>query len=534
MKQSFADTPKDKKLRSDMLLDNWRLQYFWNFFSTKRYIIVSLILLTLMISHSFYGNWVADFWEHSAVVKEFSTNPLNPRHPMLKVDKPHPFFSPYLLFVGLFARFSSLSPVDALAIAGVFNLVLLLISLRLFINCLFYKNQDAIGFYSLIFILFLWPVKAWYWSGFIHFNVIGHVLPYPSTFSIATTFLILYLYYNALNSMYKAKLLVSGILTSLVILTHPTTGIFTLIGLFSITLQLFKNSGVKAIMSGIFLLIVVIFLVFLWPYYSFWELTKSSDAEFHRLSYCMYKKFFISSWPIILLSPFALDLFFSRQKNNKCDALMLMFCFATTIYLIGYFTGLYGVGRIISFIVIIIQIALGAQLAILESEVKLDKCYDTIPIIIVIVGLIAFNNNLNVLKRTFNGFKGLRYCYTNYIFLERYVEQYDVILSDLNTSWMIPTFGGKVIASLHPAHWIDDHMERRYKLNRFFSEELTLVEKMAIINLYGVSFILINKDKVKNVKSYFILGNFVYENKSFILINCFHSEHKIDDHAKKN
>jgi len=132
---------------------------------TNRYLIASLFLCVVMILHSLYGYWHGDFWEHSAVVKELSTHPLYPQHPLFIVNKAHPLFSSYLLFVGLLSRFGSLTPIDALMIAGVLNLVLLLICLRIFIHCFFNKHQDAIGFYALIVLLFLWSANAWCWSG---------------------------------------------------------------------------------------------------------------------------------------------------------------------------------------------------------------------------------------------------------------------------------------------------------------------------------------------------------------------------------
>jgi hypothetical protein len=498
----------------------WSLSHFLDVCMTRRYTITSLLLLVMMISHSFYGNWVWDFWEHSAVVKELSTHPIHPQHPLLKVDKAHPFFSPYLLFIGLLSRFASLTPITALAIAGVLNLLLLLISLRLFIHCFFNKHQDAIGFYALIFILFLWPAQAWNWSGFIHFSVLGYVLPYPSTFAIAITFLIFSIYYKALHSMSKIKLLLCGVFTTLVILTHPTTAVFTVLGLFSITLQQFKCIGLRALFTGLFILIGAVSLVCLWPYYSFWDLIKANNPEFHTSSYIMYKEIFMCFWPNLLLSPFALTLLISRLRRNKFDALMLMFCSAVIVYIVAYFTGLYGVGRIILFVAIIIQVVLGVQMARLESKKKMDKSWYTVLVIIIIVGLVACFNSRGALKRVFNGFRGLKCSYIDYEFLGRYTNQYDVILADLKTSWQIPTFGGKVIASLHPIHWIDDHLERRHDIQRFFSKEEKMTEKLAIINRYKVDYILINKKKLKDVEAYINFGTLVYVNKAFILIDC--------------
>ena len=122
-----------------------------------RYYISSLILIVLMVLDSIHGTWVVDFWEHCAVVRELAAHPFNPQHPLFLLDTPHPFFSPYLLVVGLFTKLSSLSPINALTVAGICNLIFFLISLRLFIHRAFKKNQDIICFYALVFILLFWP-----------------------------------------------------------------------------------------------------------------------------------------------------------------------------------------------------------------------------------------------------------------------------------------------------------------------------------------------------------------------------------------
>ena len=108
--------------------------------------------------------------------------------------------------------------------------------------------------------------------------------------------------------------------------------------------------------------------------------------------------------------------------------------------------------------------------------------------------------------------------YKNFEILGGYVKQYDVILSDIKTSWMIPAFGGKVIASMHPAHWIDDHIVRRNDVNKFFSKKIKSSEKTSIIDRYQVDYLFININEIEEARTYYNFGNLVYENKDFILI----------------
>ena len=89
-----------------------------------RYYIISLFILSLLFLYTSNGQWVGDFWEHSAAVRELATNPLSPRHSQLLLDKPHALFSPYSLGVTYFSRVAKIDAVTALSITGIFNLIL--------------------------------------------------------------------------------------------------------------------------------------------------------------------------------------------------------------------------------------------------------------------------------------------------------------------------------------------------------------------------------------------------------------------------
>ncbi len=513
----FLLSVKNKILKP--LMKTLQLSDIWKICINNRYIIASTILLAIMILHSLYGEWVDDFWEHSAVVRELSTHPLHPQHPLFNVTNSHPFFSPYLLLVGLLSRYVSLTPVDALMITGIFNLAFLLVSLRLFINAFFNKYQEAISFYSLILILFMWSAYAWDWSGFIHFKILGFILPYPATFSIATTFLIFTLYYRALESFNIVKYIISIILTSIIVLTHPTTSVFAILGIISISLHNYKNLGLKAVAAGILLLIMAFLLSLLWPYFSIIELIMHNNIEFNATSDTFYKNISLI-WPTLILTPFALPVIISRYKNNRFDAIVLLLCLAILVYIIGYITDQYGVGRIISLIAIFIQISIAAQLAKLENAKSIGKSWSALPVVFYVLVIISFNhNNRAVLSRAYMGLREIKYDdYYDYSVLEKNVGQYDVILSDLGTSWMIPTFGGKIIASKHPAHWIDDHSTRKKDIERFFSKDVKNITKIDIIGKYHVDYVLINRNIIEEEHEYYKYGNIVSENKNLILI----------------
>lgn len=112
--------------------------------------------------------------------------------------------------------------------------------------------------------------------------------------------------------------------------------------------------------------------------------------------------------------------------------------------------------------------------------------------------------------------------YPNLYFLTKYTAQYDVILSDLETSWLIPTFSGKVIASRHPLYWVDDCEARRNDLNNFFKDTATKDDRIRIIKEHKVGFLLLKRAKFNDIQSkiylFESLGKVIYLDSEFILI----------------
>ncbi len=523
--------------------------------------MVSLVLLVLMTSSTLYevGDW--DFWEHSAVVKELATHPLSPQHPLFKLNEPHAFYSPYLLFVGLLARLSSLNPIDALAMAGLFNLLLFLISFRLFIHYFFNKFHDAIAFYGLILILFLWPASALDWSGFIHFKILRWVLPYPSTFVIGLTFLIFSLYHFALNKTNRPLILLTGLLLAVAILTHPPTAVVTCIGILAISLHFYNIIGFRALLTGWSLLIGVVTLVFLWPYFSFLELRPfyysnelggyGAELEEYRFELegddleeysfelegddplpIWYTSYAI--WPTLFLLPFALPLLIARLRVNQFDAFFFMLCGVALTYGLGYFVlyfaNLEFLGRTISFVAIFVQIALAGQLAQLETDAKAGKLWASLPVMI-LIGVTLCAVALNAPNKlaffdAWKGIQGLKHRHEEFERLGRHVEQYDVILSDIDTSWKIPAFAGKVLAASNGLAFIEDHGTRGFDQKTFFSKGISPEVKFSILKKYQVDYIFINKISTAELQTYFNFGNLVYETKNFLLIKTFLSNGK--------
>jgi hypothetical protein len=74
-------------------MSGYKLKYWFS--------ILCFILFVLMVLQTINGQWGGDSWEHAAVVRELASHPLHPVHPILLLDAPHSFYSPYALGIAL-------------------------------------------------------------------------------------------------------------------------------------------------------------------------------------------------------------------------------------------------------------------------------------------------------------------------------------------------------------------------------------------------------------------------------------------------
>jgi hypothetical protein len=479
------------------------------FFREERYWFLAALLFILMFARTLTGVWLGDFWEHAAVVRELAANPLFPRHPQLLVQAPHAFFSPYSLGLALISRLTSLSPITTLAIAGLANLVLMLLAFRWFIDLFFESDRSATAFYALLFVLLLWGRDPWFWSAFFHIYVLGFVLPYPSSFAFACMFASFGLYLSYLKSRMKGHYLLLVPVMSLVLITHPTTAIVMYITLFSLSLGFPGKSSLHNIAVLLAASAISFGLAAAWPYYSFIGLITGQSPDFHSQSKVLYQQVLMRTFPAAIGIPFLAV----RLRKNIKDTLTLTFLGLTVVYCYGYLSDLWGYGRVISYMMIVLQLTLASFAARIESGwparrvVKLSYAVMLALAVIFIFNLVTYKGD----------------DYRKYSFLSRYTKQYDLVLSDVDTSLYVPVFGGKVIASSHPVYFVPDYAERKRDLKLFFAEGTTKDERTGIIRKYKPDYLLIKQALLERSpalrNSLSQLGTVIYSDRNFLLLS---------------
>jgi hypothetical protein len=298
-------------------------------------------------------------------------------------------------------------------------------------------------------------------------------------------FLSLSLLLDALDRGRSLAFIGVAFLLALCVITHPPTALVLVAGLVALFLARMNN---RFLINGGLLVGAVVAGVagaMAWPYFPVLQLFVDQPAEFHEWSLVFYQDVLAQVWPAML----ALPVLIWRLRGSRRDPLVLFVAVLGVIYALGGITGRYGLGRVIAYIVVLSQVALGAAVATWESRLPAQRrwlaawCTWT-----AILGLLAYTRPQHPSIRKYQ--RSLWYDVESML---APVRPGEVVLTDSRTSYLVPALtGGRVVAWRHPIYWVPDHSQRRETQDRFFASA-TDSERRAVIARYRVSWVLLNR-----------------------------------------
>jgi hypothetical protein len=516
-------------------------KFFFNgcdFIFQHRLLLLCLLLLARFALEATSGVWFGDFWEHSAVVNEFMARPFDPKHPQLKVEATHAFLNPYGLSVAAMALLFKTDAITALASFGIVNFVVLSLGLRGFIATLDPHNQNGITFYALILALLLWGQEAWLFSGFYNIKILNGVLPYPSTLALGLSLICLTLHFKLLqltrthaqqsNHSIVFTSVAIALIAAIVLLIHPLTALFLWVGLAS---QIAAHQP-KQILKWLHLALIIassIIIATCWPYFSIMQLMLGAGAAYHPSNASMYLNVLQGIWPILVCLP--LILWQANLTRNR--GLLLTMLGMLVLYGLGYYSSQYSFGRGITFVLLFANILIAQTLIKVEGWSFLRSQHTlkiaTALALCVTCSLWAYQSKDRILTVANSLYLGRtvssEISYKHLNFLKKYVARDETVLTDIDSSWLLPTLSGKAIATAHPLAFVSDWYQRKIDLLDFFAANTSQEKRRAIAKQYQPQYLLLNKSKISHWKE--ILNQFnesdnqgtiLFENADFILL----------------
>ncbi|MDL5201898.1 hypothetical protein [Streptomyces sp. ALI-76-A] len=311
-----------------------------------------------------------DAGQHAAVVERLKAHLLRPRHPM--ADLPgagSPYYSPYAVAQGAFARLTGLGGWEVVKLAGPLNLLVLLTGIGRFVRVLTPRPWAAV--LAPAAMTLLWGTERAWWSGYLGLMSMTGNLGYPSTFAIGLAF------WAWGWTGARARGTVRGVrragprgpagvsgyaglgaLYGLILLIHPITAVAAVLGAVAFVAGWQRGwsralAGRWALTGGTALLVAVC-----WPYFDVFALAGngSVDAMHRRL----YRDLGGHFWLALLGLP---ALWLRARRGSRRDPLVLMFALDCLVVAYGWVSGHYTYGRILGLTLVPLQFALAVELA---------------------------------------------------------------------------------------------------------------------------------------------------------------------------
>ncbi|MCX4477351.1 hypothetical protein OOK44_12945 [Streptomyces cellulosae] len=309
-----------------------------------------------------------DAGQHAAVVERLKAGLLHPRHPM--ADLPgagSPYYSPYAVAQGVFARLTGLGGWEVLRLAGPLNLLVLLTGLGRFVRVLTPRPWAPV--LALTAMVLLWGVERAWWSGYLNLMSMTGALPYPSAFAIGLAFWawaltgarardtggVRYLGPGGLRPLSGYAGL--GLLYGLILLVHPITAVAAALG--ALALVAGWQRRWSAALAGRWALTgaVALLTAACWPYFDVFALAGDSSVD------AMHRRLYLDLAGQFGLALLGLPALWLRARRSRRDPLVLMFALDCAVVAYGWVSGHYTYGRVLGLTLVPLQLALAVELA---------------------------------------------------------------------------------------------------------------------------------------------------------------------------
>ena len=457
----------------------------------------------------------ADYWEHAAVIKEWSSNIWSPQDPFLSLDNPSVRFIPNYFVVAGIAGIFDLTAFQALGLSGLLNLGLLLAGIYLFTKA-YFKSEWA-PVWGLVILLTSWGTGD-FRSGFYQLRCLFFVVSYPSIFVLALALITLWLAVQILRREFTSRwgYLALAVLTPVMMISHITFGAFALISV--CLLAIFEPGVARALRFKVLLSMSSgLFLPLLWPYFSLGRMILkllSYQKHWGKLptSYYHLQGVLQILGPAVLGIPAVFYAAYKKKNGFLISGFLVMILLLAAAIIFSVPTG----ERFLIFAVFFLQLAL--IWAILEGEASpprpspsstkrrfLQKGLHSLL-------ALFFGWNITAAVFEFTGlpvqlFPQVPYHYSfsaeshrlisDLRRLAPFIPARAVVMAPDDISRLLPAFSGKVVVVHRMGFFVSsEEKNRRYADNeKVYSAETSPLEREALLKRYGVSYLLFDREQ---------------------------------------
>lgn len=431
-----------------------------------------------------------DFGQHAAVVERLKADLLHPRHPM--ADLPgagSPYYSPYAVAQGLFARATGLAGWEVVKLAGPLNLLVLLTGIGRFVKVLTPRQWAPV--LALFAMVLLWGTRMAWWSGYLGLMSMTGNLAYPSTFAIGLAFWA-FGWAGSLAKSPRGVMAYVGLggLCGVILLVHPISSVAAVIGVVAFAASAARPFAAPWKWAATAVTAAVVAAS--WPYYSVFSLVGDESVDWiHRQLYTeMPQRFWLA---LIGLPALAL-----RFRRNRRDPLALMFALDCAVVAYGWLSGHYTYGRILGLTLVPLQFALAIELAAPRPWRRWRTALGGVAATGAAVGFLTLQAGA-VVPRALDpvGFDQPPR-WPGYGWAVSRMQPGDVVLTDgYYPTRSLPAFGANLVAPAWPDASLaeDTRNHRLQEVRDYLAPDSTRAERKRIVRHYEVRWLLLSPDQ---------------------------------------
>ncbi|MYW48499.1 hypothetical protein [Streptomyces sp. SID161] len=444
-------------------------------------LLVALLLLVVVRLP-----WAGDLGMHAATVQRLRHSLVHPGNPLVDADSPSPYYSPWMLLLGVVAKLTGLSVFVVLRLGALAGLGLLVTGVLRHVRTL--SAHRAAPALALLSLLLLWGPVLFNWSGFLGLNSLALTVSYPSVLALGLAFH----FWAWLTRASRGQAgwgvwLGLGALWALILLCHQFTGVVASLGALAALLAARPaRTALLRLGAGLALGLLVLWL---WPYYDFFALF-SAGADLEAIHRPLYQDL-AGRFGLVLLGVAALAL---RWRRDRRDPLVLFFVLGALVFAAGGLSGHYSWGRALPAALIPAQLAAALE-AVSAGRRGMRRGWACVLLAALAVGAWTQAGTLGYVidRDTLPGAVAAKYRepWTGYQWIMRAGVRYgDVVMTGEWPARQIPAYGPYTVAPGYPDVFLKDAGRREAAVNRYFAAGASDRVRRGILREYDVKWVV--------------------------------------------